>query len=214
MNADIYVPYVEGSDGDFIRGMDVSSLKSILDSGATFKDYSGNTLDGQGFMNLLASSGVNWIRLRVWNDPFDSNGNGYGGGNCDLEAAKIMGQWATKAGMKVLIDFHYSDFWADPGKQQVPKDWAGYSVDQKATAIYDYTYSSVQTLLNAGVDVGMVQIGNETTGAICGESGWENMATLPIPTKSSIPAMPKIWIPTAWIMTSSPPPTIPIGTAH
>ena len=61
------------------------------------------------------------MRLRVWNDPFDAEGNGYGGGNCDVEAATTMGKWATAAGLKVLIDFHYSDFWADPGKQQAPK---------------------------------------------------------------------------------------------
>ncbi len=178
VEADIYVPYIQGTDGDFIRGLDVSSLLSVLNSGAVFYDWDGNALDGQGFMNLAAASGTNWIRLRVWNDPFDANGNGYGGGNCDVAAAVTMGQWATNAGMRVLIDFHYSDFWADPGKQQAPKAWADFTVAEKETAIYDYTYASLKTLLEAGVDVGMVQVGNETTNSICGVSAWEDRCKL------------------------------------
>ena len=178
VEAEIYVPRIPGTGGDFMRGMDVSSLLSILNSGATFKDWDGNTLDGQGFMNLLAASGTNWIRLRVWNNPFDASGNGYGGGNNDVAAAVTMGKWATNAGMKVLIDFHYSDFWADPGKQQAPKAWAGYTVDQKVDAIYEYTKTSLQTLRAAGVNVGMVQIGNETTNSMCGVSNWADRAKL------------------------------------
>jgi len=180
----IYVPKVEGTDGDFMRGVDISSLLSELNSGVTFKDWDGNSLgetveeQGKGFFQLLAEAGVNWVRIRVWNDPYDAEGNGYGGGNCDVEAAKVMGKWATEAGLKVLIDFHYSDFWADPGKQMVPKAWVGFTADQKAEAIEAYTYDSLKTLLDAGVDVGMVQIGNETTGSICGERSWTNMAKL------------------------------------
>ena len=178
VEADIYVPRVSGTAGDFMRGMDVSSVLSILNSGATFKDFDGNELDGQGFFNLLAASGTNWVRIRVWNNPYDANGNGYGGGNCDLNAAVTMGQWATNAGLKVFIDFHYSDFWADPGKQQAPKAWSGYTVDQKADAIYAYTKQSLNTLINSGVNVGMVQIGNETTNSICGVSDWADRCTL------------------------------------
>lgn len=180
----IYVPKVEGTDGDFMRGVDISSLLSELNSGVRFSDFDGNSLgdtvdaQGEGFFRLLAESGVNWVRIRVWNDPYDANGNGYGGGNCDLDAAEIMGQWATDAGLKVLIDFHYSDFWADPGKQMVPKAWTGYTVDEKAEAVEKFTYDSLKTLLDAGVDVGMIQIGNETTGAICGEKTWANMAKI------------------------------------
>lgn len=173
VEAEISVPYVPGSEGDFIRGADVSSLLSILNSGARFKDWNGNSLgdsvdtQGKAFMNLLADAGVNWIRLRVWNDPFDANKKGYGGGNNDLAAAKTMGKWASDAGMKVLIDFHYSDFWADPGKQKAPKVWASYTVDQKASAITEFTTKSLNELLAAGVDVRMVQVGNETTNNIC-----------------------------------------------
>lgn len=188
VTADIYVPYVTGSeDEDFIKGVDVSSLLSVLNSGATFKDWDGavlgdtngdgtpDSIDAQGlaFMELLAESGVNWVRLRVWNNPYNADGNGYGGGNNDLAAAVRMGQWATAAGLRVLIDFHYSDFWADPSKQQAPKAWADMSVAQKAEALADYTTNSLNTLLEAKVDVGMVQVGNETNNGIAGESDWD-----------------------------------------
>ena len=176
--SDLDVPYIQGTSGDFMRGVDVSSVLSILNSGATFKDWDGNTLDGQGFFNLLAASGINWVRLRVWNDPFNSSGNGYGGGNCDVNAAVTMGKWATNAGMKVLINFHYSDFWADPSKQQAPKAWAGYTADQKAAALESYTYDSLKTLLDAGVNVGMVQVGNETTTGMSGVTAWADLSKL------------------------------------
>ena len=182
--AKIYVPYVT-NDPDFIRGADVSSLLSILNSGAHYYDKNGNMLgtagnvdsQGKAFMALLKESGVNWVRLRVWNNPFDSNGKGYGGGNNDIEAAKRMGKWATDAGLKVLIDFHYSDFWADPGKQQAPKTWSIMSVSEKAAAITTFTTESLNTLINAGVDVGMVQVGNETNNGMAGASG-SDMYTL------------------------------------
>ena len=68
--------------------------------------------------------------------------------------------------MQVLIDFHYSDFWADPGKQQAPKAWKNMTVDEKAAAVSTFTTESLRTLLDAGVNVGMVQIGNETNNGI------------------------------------------------
>lgn len=133
-------------------------------------------------MELLADAGVNWVRLRVWNDPFDTNGKGYGGGNNDLDAAVTMGQWASDAGLKVLIDFHYSDFWADPAKQKAPKAWGNLSVDEKAEAVGVFTRDSLTTLLEAGVDVGMVQVGNETNNGICGVmydyDGWEDASKI------------------------------------
>lgn len=188
VQAEINVPYVAGSDGDFIRGVDVSSLLSLLNSGVTFRNWDGeplgDTVDAQGaaFMQQLADAGVNWVRLRVWNDPFTADGNGYGGGNNDLAAAERMGKWATDAGMKVLIDFHYSDFWADPGKQQAPKAWKDLTVDQKAEELSRFTTESLRQLLAAGVDVGMVQIGNETNNGIAGvmysTDGWDQACKL------------------------------------
>lgn len=178
VDASIFVQKVEGLDEDFLGGVDVSSYITLKDSGVKFYDFDGNELDDQGFFHLLASSGVNYIRIRVWNDPYDASGNGYGGGNNDLEKAVRMGQWATNAGMKVLIDFHYSDFWADPAKQETPKAWEGLGIAEKAAAVEQFTQNSLRTLIQSGVDVGMVQVGNETNGKVCGESDWGNMSQI------------------------------------
>ncbi len=174
----IYVKKVEGLSDDFIKGVDVSSYVSLIDSGVKFRDWDGNVITDQQFFDQLKEAGVNYVRIRVWNDPYDSEGNGYGGGNNDLAKAKTIGKWATEAGMKVLIDFHYSDFWADPDKQQAPKAWADYTIDEKVTAVSEYTTESITELRDAGVDVGMVQVGNETNNGVCGETSWENMCKI------------------------------------
>lgn len=150
----------------FILGADVSSLIAQEKSGVVYRDMDGNPQD---LLKTLSEAGMNYIRVRVWNDPFDAQGNGYGGGNCDLNNAIEIGRRAAEYGMKLLVDFHYSDFWADPGKQQAPKAWAGMSLEEKAQALREYTANSLLALKKAGVDVGMVQIGNETTGGFCGE---------------------------------------------
>ena len=178
VDSDLYVQKVENLSEDFIMGVDVSSYLSIKNSGAKYYDFNGSELTDQGFFDLLAESGVKYVRIRVWNDPYDENGNGYGGGNCDLDTAKTIGKWVTDAGMKVLIDFHYSDFWADPGKQAAPKAWADMDLDTKVEAVKTYTQESLQTLIEAGVDIGMVQVGNETNNGIAGETGWENMSKI------------------------------------
>ena len=166
-------------NSEFITGFDLSSYASLKDSGVKYYDYDGNELNDQEFFNFLYSQcDVNYVRIKIWNDPYDANGNGYGGGNNDLATAIKIGKWATSAGMKVLIDFHYSDFWADPGKQNVPKQWASYSLAEKEDAIYNYTKTSLTQLKNAGVNVGMVQVGNETNGYICGETNWDNIVKL------------------------------------
>lgn len=114
---------------DFLEDVDVSSYLSLKNSGVKYYDYDGNELGNVEYFTSFKSCGVNYIRLRVWNDPYDSDGNGYGGGNNDLASAITMGKWASEAGLKVLIDFHYSDFWADPAKQKAPKAWAEYSFE-------------------------------------------------------------------------------------
>ena len=166
----VYVQKVDGLSDDFMKGVDISSFLSEIESGVVFKDYDGNDLDSQGFFDLLADSGVNYVRIRVWNDPYDEDGNGYGGGNCDIDRAVTMGEYATNAGMKVYIDFHYSDFWADPNKQMSPKAWEDMSIDERETALYDYTVSSLEKLKDAGVDVGLVSVGNETDSGMAGVS--------------------------------------------
>lgn len=178
--AGINVEKVNGLTSDFIGGVDISSYRALKDSGVKYYDFEGNELDDAGFFKLLKDSGINYVRIRVWNNPYDASGNGYGGGNNDLQKAVDMGKLATKAGMRVLIDFHYSDFWADPAKQQAPKAWADMTIEQKTAAVKDYTMNSLNTLLDAGVDVGMVQVGNETNNGIAGESGLENANTTAI----------------------------------
>ena len=174
----IFVEKVDNLSEDFIKGVDISSYVSLIDSGVTFKDWDGNVISDQQFFNQLKDAGVNYVRIRVWNHPYDADGNGYGGGNNDIEKAKKIGKWATEAGMKVLIDFHYSDFWADPAKQQAPKAWKDFTIEEKETAVTEYTYNSLKELLEAGVDVGMVQTGNETNNGVCGENTWENMSRI------------------------------------
>ena len=175
VEADIYVEKIDNLNADFIKGVDVSSLLANEKSGVVYYDTEGNKAD---IFEVMADAGVNYVRLRVWNDPYDSDGNGYGGGNNDVASAIAMGKRATKAGMKVLIDFHYSDFWADPGKQKAPKAWSGCSISEKEAALYEYTKESLDEIIKAGVDVGMVQIGNETNNGICGETSWENKCKL------------------------------------
>lgn len=163
----IFVEPVEGISDDFIRGMDASAVLAVENSGAKYYGFDG---EEQDVFKTLAEAGVNYIRIRVWNDPYDENGNGYGGGNNDVATAIELGKRATMYGMKVCIDFHYSDFWADPTKQFVPKAWKGMSLEQKSDALYEFTVNSLTDILNAGVDVGMVQIGNEINKGMSGET--------------------------------------------
>ncbi len=166
---------IEGLSDDFIFGMDASSLLVEENSGVKYYDFNGNEQDP---LKTFADSGINYIRLRVWNDPYDENGNGYGGGNNDLPTAIELGSRATEYGMRVMIDFHYSDFWADPKRQHAPKAWEGMSVEEKASALYDYTKDSLTQLLDAGVDVGMIQIGNEINYGMAGEYNQDNVIEL------------------------------------
>ena len=168
---------VDDLNEDFLLGVDVSSIISLENAGVEFYDFTGTY--EQDIFKTLAQAGVNTIRVRVWVDPYNSStGVGYGGGNNDIETAVKIGKRASRYGMGLLVDFHFSDFWSDPSSQSAPKAWSSYSVSEKSTAIYDYCYSSLQSLIDAGVDVTMVQIGNETTSGFCGETSWSNMCTL------------------------------------
>lgn len=176
----LYVEKVENLPKDFIMGMDASCVPSLEKGGVKYYDYDGTEKD---VYEILSENGINYIRVRVWNDPFDADGNGYGGGNCDINNAIEIGKRATAYGMKLLVNFHYSDFWADPAKQMVPKAWKSMNIDEKSEALYEYTRDCLQQLVDAGVDVGMVQIGNETNGAMCGEDstalgGWKKIMQL------------------------------------
>lgn len=171
----VYVEPVDGISDDFYRGMDVSAVLALENSGVKYYNFDG---EEQDVFMTLAQAGVNYIRLRVWNDPYDENGNGYGGGNNDVASAITLGQRATQYGMKVCIDFHYSDFWADPKKQFVPKAWEGMDIEEKSAALYNFTLESLTQILEAGVDVGMVQVGNEINNGMCGETDVANVRKL------------------------------------
>ncbi len=171
----LYVRKVENLPEDFIFGMDVSSVLAEERSGVKYYDFNGSEAD---LFRLLTDNGINYIRVRIWNNPYDDEGHGFGGGNCDIENAVEIGKRATACGMKLLADFHYSDFWADPGKQMCPRAWEGMEIEEKTQAAYDYTLECMNKLKAAGVDVGMVQLGNETNGAMAGEKTWMNIALL------------------------------------
>ena len=171
----VYVEAIPDISDDFYRGMDASAVLALENSGIKYYNFDG---EEQDVFMTLAQAGVNYIRLRVWNDPYDENGNSYGGGNNDVATAIALGQRATKYGMKVCIDFHYSDFWADPKKQFVPKAWEGMDIEEKSDALYNFTLESLTQLLDAGVDVGMVQIGNEINNGMSGETDVANVRKL------------------------------------
>lgn len=182
----LYVSKVENISKDFMSGMDISSIISLENAGVKFYTQDGVEED---IFKILAENGINYIRVRVWNDPYDSNGNSYGGGNCDINNAIEIGKRATKYGMKLFVDFHYSDFWADPSKQMVPKAWKNMDPDEKAEALYTYTYDCLTKLKDAKVDVGMVSLGNETTSGLAGEKTWFNICKLMISGSKAVRAV-------------------------
>ena len=167
--AEVFVAPVEGISDDFYRGVDISTVLVEEKSGAKYYNTQGVEED---VFKILADAGVNCVRVRVWNDPYDENGNGYGGGNCDYKNAAEIGRRAAEYGMKTMIDFHYSDFWADPGKQMCPKAWVGMSGDEKGEAAYAFTLEAMDAILAAGANVCVVQLGNETNHGMAGETKW------------------------------------------
>lgn len=166
---------VSGIPEDFVMGVDISSLVSVEAGGAKFYDAEGNQADP---IDLLVAGGANTARIRIWNNPATKDGKTYGGGANDIDVACKIGKRATKAGMGVMIDFHYSDFWADPNKQRAPKAWEKFSLKEKQDAIYEFTTDCLKKLKSAGVNVTMVQSGNEINNGICGEIYDREVASL------------------------------------
>lgn len=182
-DAPITVKKVQNLSSDFIKGIDISTYLVETASGVKYKDQSGQEVEGKEFIRMFAQNGVNYIRLRVWNQPYDTDSSGnklyYGGGNNDIEMAveicKLINEYNTAYAdtygeVKVLIDLHYSDFWADPDKQTAPKAWKEMSIDDKTKAVAEFTKDCLKKVEDTGVTVGMLQIGNETNNGICGES--------------------------------------------
>lgn len=182
IQGELNVKKVDDLSDDFIMGLDISSIISEFNSGVTYQDFEGNVIDNIGdFCKFLKEDcGITHIRVRVWNDPYDGEGNGYGGGDNDVDTAVKIAEGCADAGLKMLIDFHYSDFWADPSKQQPPKEWESYNLEEKAEAIRNFTTDSLGKIAATGADIDMVQVGNETTNSFVGETGtnYADMCTL------------------------------------
>jgi arabinogalactan endo-1,4-beta-galactosidase len=162
-----HVNPIDGLRPDFILGADVSMLGQVEENGGKFYDYGVE----RDCLEILRDYGVNWIRLRIWNDPTDENGEPLGGGNNDLNRTVEIAARAKALGLKFLLDFHYSDWWADPSKQNMPKAWVGLDSDELNQAVYDYTAEVIQTLADADAMPDMVQIGNEVNNGMMWPAG-------------------------------------------
>lgn len=146
---------------DFIMGADISTIAQLEQSGRAFYDELGQV---KPLMTILKDSGINWIRVRSWVDPFDSDGNPYGAGNINAEETTRIAKQARAAGLNVLLDIHYSDFWTDPARQSKPKAWANLNEAELKQEVYDYTYSLLENMRTEHALPQMVQIGNEING--------------------------------------------------
>lgn len=151
----------------FIKGMDLSTLLELERCGAKYYDHGAE----RDVLDIIKDYDVDTIRIRLWNDPKSEDGEPYGAGNNDLEETIAIGKKVTDAGFGVLLNFHYSDFWADPGKQIKPKAWANYGADELEKAVYDFTLESLQRVLDAGVNVTMIQVGNELSNGLLWPEG-------------------------------------------
>ncbi|WP_340030679.1 glycosyl hydrolase 53 family protein [Paenibacillus sp. FSL K6-1122] len=148
---------VEGYRADYVRGVDISTLTAIEDKGGKYVDSNGTERD---LLDILKDRGVNYVRLRLWNDPQKS------GGYNDKKDVIRLAERVKKKGMKILLDFHYSDEWAHPGQQLRPKAWEGLSPEELKQAVYNYTYEVVSEMKAADAMPDMVQIGNEINSGV------------------------------------------------
>ncbi len=152
---------------EFIKGMDLSTLLEVERCGGKFYDHG---VPGDA-MDILRSYGMNLVRLRLWNDPFDEKGNSYGAGGSDIETTLALAKRAKEKGVGWMLDFHYSDFWADPGKQIPPKAWRGKDADQLEEAVYDYTREILKRCAREDVLPQIVAVGNELSNGLLWEQG-------------------------------------------
>ena len=160
------------SDDHFAKGADIGWIPQMEKSGYKFLNNQGVQED---CFRILKDHGINSIRLRTWVNPSDNPASGH----CSKDETVAMAVRAQKWGMRVMIDFHYSDSWADPGKQVKPKAWEGHDFTQLLKDVYDYTFDVMNALKTAGVYPEWVQVGNETrSGMIYPEGSTDNWAQL------------------------------------
>ena len=143
----------------FSKGADISWLPQMEATGYKFYNNQGIEED---CIKVLKDNGMNTIRLRTFVNPSDDKASGH----CSKDETIAMAVRAKNSGMRVMIDFHYSDSWADPGKQRKPKAWEGLNFADLKQALYNYTFDVMTTLKNAGVTPEWVQVGNEIPGGM------------------------------------------------
>jgi len=146
-----------GKKIDKMIGADISFLPQLESRGMKFSD---NGIQKDVF-SILKDHGFNYVRLRIFNNPAAEKGYSPKAGFCDLEHTKAMALRTRNAGMKLLLDFHYSDYWADPQQQNKPSAWIGLEGDKLNEAMRSYTREVIQALKDQGTLPEMVQIGNE-----------------------------------------------------
>ncbi len=151
----------------FVKGMDLSTLIELERCGAKYYD-DGKEMD---ILDIMKKYDVDTIRIRLWNDPWSETGESYGAGENDLKTSLEIAKRVTDAGFGVLLNFHYSDFWADPGKQFKPKAWADYGVEELEKAVYDFTAETMEVFEKEGVNITMVQVGNELSNGLLWPEG-------------------------------------------
>ena len=144
----------------FFKGVDISSVPEKEEKGFVFKDMDGTVKDP---MELLEEYGLNSVRLRIWNDPSKVK---EAGGYCDLKHTVAMARRIKERDMHFILDFHYSDYWADPGQQRKPAAWEGLSFEELTQAVYDYTHDVLVELSKNDALPDMVQVGNEVRSGI------------------------------------------------
>jgi arabinogalactan endo-1,4-beta-galactosidase len=159
----------------FSKGADVGWLSQMEATGYIFYDIDGTQKD---CLQLLKDRGMNTIRLRVWVNPSNDKTNGH----CNVVETVAIAVRAKNLGMRVMIDFHYSDSWADPGKQTKPAAWATHTFAQLLDDVYNHTFDVLNALKTAGVTPEWVQIGNEIPGGMLWPEGstsnWAQLAQL------------------------------------
>ncbi|MDB5022622.1 MAG: cellulase family glycosylhydrolase [Mucilaginibacter sp.] len=158
-----------------VLGADISFLPELENKGMKFSD---NGVQGDA-LQILKAHGFNYIRLRIFNAPANPEGYSPGKGFCDLEHTKQMAKRLKAAGMKFLLDFHYSDYWADPQQQNKPAAWVGEDFAALKQSVHDYTVKVMQELNDQGTAPDMVQVGNEINhGMIWPEGSISNLDSL------------------------------------
>ena len=150
-----------------IKGVDVSTLPEVELLGGRFFD---NCVEKDA-LKILKDRGATLLRIRLWNDPYSPSGEPYGAGTNDIDCAESLARRAKELGMSIMLDFHYSDFWADPGKQIMPKAWAGLSLDELVQKVFEFTRQSLKRLVRAGCAPEYVAVGNEISNGLLWEYG-------------------------------------------